>query len=227
MNADLLRAPTAPASARSVGSLAGAGPRSSERRSQAGYTMVELVVGLGLAGLILMLLASLLQSVLGVQSRVEKQMDTQRSGFVAIDEMSLKIRQAGLNLDPAIGEEAFPPLPEGAGGNWANAVAIQYRPGGGEIRQIAYYVANGQLWEDRGDGNPLPLAVENVKVLRLDVSYYSEHYVELLPTNLSQPKQRALVRRVGITLLLDRDGDGTEEYRLSTSVPVMNIHLTP
>lgn len=191
-----------------------------------GFTLVELLLGLSLAALLLGVLATALTSAQRIQGRAQGQMQVQRSGYVALERLSRQIALAGLNLDPHMGEEAFPPLPPEAGGNWAAALAMQYRPEGGSVQSFAYYVKDGGLVERRSDGQTLKVTAEGVRVAALSCTYFTYNNIHLDPASLATVQGRSMIQRVQVKLVLDRGSDAAVDasYELEMAVAVPNPH---
>jgi type II secretory pathway pseudopilin PulG len=195
-----------------------------ERRGERGFTLVELLLGLGLAALVLTMLGAMLALAQRIQARAQEQMQVQRWGYAALERLSRQIALAGLNLELEAGEEPFPALPAAAGGDWSSALAIQYRPDGGSLQRVTYYLDGGRLVEAAAGAEPVALTDEAVRVRDLSFAYFAAENVALGPVRLADPEWRALVRRVVIRLSLD-GGEGAPAevtYGLQTAVTVQN-----
>lgn len=198
----------------------------SRRRGERGLTLVELLLGLGLAGVLLATAGGFLVRAQTVEVRTRGQMAVQQQGYAALDRLERRLALAGLHLDPGRGEEAFPALPDAAGGDWSCALAMQYRPAPGEpLRRVAWYVDGGTLWEAADGEAPVPVTAEAVRVEEFSVSYYADHNVSLDPATLGDARRRAQIRRVAIDLALARTGEPGVQvpgYAVQAAVVVQN-----
>jgi|GEM_PF-5314391 len=200
-------------------------------RGQEGFTLVELLVGMFLAGILLMALGSVLATGQRVQARIQDQAELQRSGNAALERIVSQISLAGLNLDRAEGE-AFPDLPPEAGHDWGSAISFQYKEGD-SLRRLAYYVRDGRLvqWEciDGGVPRVVPLTVEDVQVTSLSFTYYTDGNINLGDEDLTYfsqwlPNFRSLIRRVDVEMTLKHTGvTNVGEYTLQASVTAPNV----
>lgn len=211
-------------------------PRGSRAAGADGLSLVELVIGLGLAGLLLMSLTLSLQGVARVTRQTQDRMAMQQDGQIALHRLATRVGRAGLDLDTAAGEVAFPDLPAGAGTDWSRAVAIQYRRAAGEPPTVyAYYLQDGRLIEERAPDHrvvvaPLPPQTDafgpaeaGSRFQALLFQYFTHDHYPLPVGRLTDPAVRGSIRQVQISLELDRDGDGTADYHLQTAVPVPNV----
>jgi len=174
-----------------------------ERKDEGGLTLVELILGIGLVGLLLVALGGVLTRAQTLDVRIRQQMTVQQWGYIVLDRLEQEIPMAGLHLDGAAGEEAFPALPAAAGGDWSRAVAIQYRPEPGQpARRVAWYVDGDRLWEAVAGEEPLPVTPESVRVEAFTVSYFSHENVRLDPARRAEAGWRAQIRRISISLTL-------------------------
>lgn len=195
---------------------------SRSRAGQEGFTLVEIMIGLGLVGMLVMLLGGLLATSQRLQAEAYSQMQVQQAGYAALDRLSEQISLAGLYLPR--GAEAFPPLPPEAGGDWTHALALQYASSeGGTPTRYAYYVEGGRLMELEGAGPAVPVTIEGRDVKELSFTYYGDNDI-LLPSNrMSEPLWRASIRRVRLRLVLGRETGPVEaEYELETAVTAEN-----
>lgn len=185
--------------------------------------MVDLLLGFFVAGILLTMLGSVFMGALRVQGRVQDQVQIQRDGNLALDHLSRRISLAGLNLDPAAGEEAYPSLPSGAGGDWGKALAIQYREGSSPVR-FSYYLDGGRLVERTADGRSLFLTAAETRVRSLSFRYFTDQNVPLAPSSLTNGSRRALIRRVHVAMELE-SGSVSEAhpYLLETAVTIANL----
>lgn len=198
----------------------------SDRTHERGFTLIELLLGMGMAALLLALLGSVLTSAQRIQARTQAQMQVQRTGYAALDRLSRQIALAGLNLEPLAGEEAFPALPPEAGVDWSTAVAIQYRTADGALQRFTYYLRDGQIVEQAGGADALPVTEEGCRAERLTYRYFTDYGVAVEAARLADPYWRARIHRIEVELSLDR-GDGVPveaKYDLSTAVTVQNPH---
>ncbi|HEY8346216.1 MAG TPA: prepilin-type N-terminal cleavage/methylation domain-containing protein [Symbiobacteriaceae bacterium] len=196
-----------------------------DRRGQEGFTLLEFLVGAFLAGIVVMMMGSILASGQRVQNRVQEQVELQRSGNIALQHLTRQISLAGLNLDLRKGEEAFPPLPPGAGGNWEKALSLRYRSSDGTLQTYSYYLVNGRLMEDLGAGRLRPLTEEGIRVRSLSFRYFTSSNLQLNPANLSQSRWRKQIRRIEIRMELEQTGvSAATPYILETSVTVPNVN---
>lgn len=196
-----------------------------KRRGDAGLTLVELLLGIGLAGLLAAALGGVLARAQTLDMQVRQQMTVQQWGYIVQDRLERELPLAGLHLDSAAGEEAFPPLPAAAGEDWSRAVAIQYRPEpGGPVRRVAWYWAEGRLWEAVDGGEPLPVTAGGVRVEDLSISYFTHENVRLDPANLQEARWRAQVRRIGLrlTLTMENAAGAPARYPVRLAVVMPN-----
>lgn len=198
----------------------------SDRTQEQGFTLIELLLGLGLAALLLAMLGAMLTSAQRIQARTQAQMGVQRTGYVALDRLTRQIALAGLNLDLAAGEEAFPALPPEAGTDWSSALAVQYRTADGALQRFAYYLHDGQVMEIGGGTDPIPVTDDGCRVNLLAYTYYTEYGLTVDPARLSDPYWRAQVHRVEVEFAVDRGNDAPANaaFGLGTAVTVQNPH---
>lgn len=190
------------------------------RAGQEGFTLVEILIGMGLVGMLVLLLGGLLATAQRLQAEAYSQMEVQREAYAALERLSLQISLAGLNLPR--GEEAFPPLPPEAGGDWQSALAIQYAPEGGVPVRYAYYVDEGRLMELADGGPAVPVTLDG-HVKELTFIYHGDSDVLLPPARMVDPLWRGSIRRVGVRLVLSRETGPVEaEFELETAVTAQN-----
>lgn len=195
-------------------------------RGQEGFTLVELLVGMFLAGILLMVLGSVLATGQRVEARVQDQAELQRSATLALGRITHQISLAGLNL--GAGEEAFPPLPSGAGGDWGSAISLQYRENE-SLHQYAYYLKDGRLVQQDYTGKVVPLTEDDVQVTSLSFTYYTDGNINLGDDDLTYyaawlPNFRSLIRRVDVEMTLKHTGvTNLKEYTLRETVTVPNV----
>jgi len=195
-----------------------------DRNGEHGFSLVELVLGIGVATLLIGVLASMLITAQRVQARTQAQMRVQRSGYAALERLAAQIALTGLNLNRSAGEEPLPELPPEVGADWGRALALQYRTEEGELKRFTYYLHDGQLMQLGDDGTPIPVTSTDCQVTDLSYTYYTYHDVELGPERLVDGRWREQVRRVEVKLVLDR-GDGSPakaHYELRTAVTLQN-----
>lgn len=191
------------------------------RAGQEGFTLVEILIGMGLVGMLVMLLGGLLATSQRLQAEAYSQMQVQREAYAALERLSLQISLAGLNLPPEA--EAFPPLPPAAGSDWGSALALQYAPEeGGVPTRYAYYVKDGRLMELEDGGPAVPVTLDgNVK--ELTFTYHGDNDVILPPARMVDPMWRGSIRRVRVLLVLERETGPVEaEYEVETAVTAQN-----
>ncbi len=196
-----------------------------ERKGEGGLSLVELILGFGLVGLLLVALAGILTRAQTLDAQVRQQMTVQQWGYIVLDRLEKEIALAGLHLDGSAGEEAFPPLPAQAGDDWSRALAIQYRPQPGEpLRRVAWYLEDGRLWEAVSDEEPLPVTADSVRAEDLSVSYFTHENVRLEPARLNDARWRAQIRRISVSLSLAmEDATGTTaRYPVRLAVVIQN-----
>jgi prepilin-type N-terminal cleavage/methylation domain-containing protein len=129
------------------------------RRSEAGYTLVELAVTMAILLIFLSFATPVMFSALQQGMRTEDRIDLQNAGRVALRTMTTELRQAEalyLNLDP-------PSPPTGK-----NSVSFGVDLDGDNTieaaEQLSYYVEEGVLYRDPNGGAAAPLA-ESVDTL--------------------------------------------------------------
>jgi type II secretory pathway pseudopilin PulG len=191
------------------------------RAGQEGFTLIEILIGMGMVGMFVLLLGGFLATSQRLQAEAHTQMQVQRAGYAALERLQEQIALAGLHLPP--GAEAFPALPPAAGSDWTHALALQYGSEGGTPTRYAYYVEGGRLMELAGEGPAVPVTIDGSDVKGLYFTYYGDTDI-LLPSNrMGHPLWRASIRRVGVRLVLGRETGPVEaEYELETAVTPQN-----
>lgn len=193
-----------------------------------GFTLIEVVVSVGLFSLIAVGIVVLVSQILGQTN--------QQSGYLADSDQARK-------LGFKIMQELRNSVPSNTGGYALESAGAQeiifYSnvDGGVDIERVRYFLQNGKLMrgEVKPTGNPLTynLANETTQVVENNIAngnnpifyYYDGNYAGTTDTYLSQPVNVSLVTLVKMNLQIfhKATANSTAYYTVTASASIRNL----